>query len=234
MELSPLGDSAVVATLGDGVDEATLGRVRALADAIMEAHAPGILEVVPAYATVTVIYDSVRFATAGTRPYPTVCQLITWCAARIESEEAEGAKPRETAREIEVPICYCGQFGPDLGDVAAHCGLEADEVIALHSGARYLVNAVGFVPGFPYLGGLPDSLRVPRRTTPRTRVPEGSVGIGGGQTGIYPLATPGGWNLIGRTPLVLFRPAEAVTCLFHMGDRVRFRPITAEEFAQWK
>jgi inhibitor of KinA len=234
MTFSALGDSAVVATLGDEADEATMARVRALAAAIGEAHAPGILEVVPAYGAVTVIYDPVRFASAGTRPYPTVCQLIAWCEARMESESAAERDAPAAPREVEIPVCYGGEFGPDLAQVAAHCGLDAAEVVARHSGAGYLVNAVGFVPGFPYLGGLPETLRVPRRPTPRTNVPAGSVGIGGAQTGIYPMSTPGGWHLIGRTPLALFRPAEEIPCLLHMGDRVRIRGITAEEFAAWK
>ncbi|MDE3084544.1 MAG: 5-oxoprolinase subunit PxpB, partial [Verrucomicrobiota bacterium] len=135
-------------------------------------------------------------------------------------------------REIILQVCYGGEFGPDLGEVATHAGIGESEVIALHSGARYRVHVVGFSPGFPYLAGLPVKLHTPRRTTPRTRVPAGSVGIGGAQTGVYPLATPGGWNLIGRTPLRLFRlEKEGEPTLLRPGDCVRFQPISAEEFA---
>jgi inhibitor of KinA len=258
LELSPLGDSAVVARLGTEIDEATLERVRALAAAIEAARAPGIVEVVPAYATVTVVYDPVRFAGAGTRPLQTVCQLITWCAERGAEASAAGFAGQdgvsggaggagggggkrgaavvagEPGAVHVLPVCYGGEFGPDLEMVAAHCGLSGAEVIALHSGASYRVYAIGFVPGFPYLGGLPAALGVPRRATPRIRVPAGSVGIGGAQTGVYPLATPGGWHLIGRTPVELFRPHEERPCRLGIGDRVQFQAISPEEFAAWR
>jgi inhibitor of KinA len=255
LELSALGDSAVVARLGTEIDEDTLERVRALAAAIGAARAPGVVEVVPAYATVTVVYDPVQFAGAGARPLQTVSQLIAWCAERCAEESSAGSDRREggsggaggggggggaavLGREpgaVHVlPVCYGGEFGPDLATVAAHCGLSGADVIALHSGASYRVYAIGFVPGFPYLGGLPAALGVPRRATPRIRVPAGSVGIGGAQTGVYPLATPGGWHLIGRTPVELFRPHEGRPCRLGMGDRVQFQAISPEEFAAWR
>jgi inhibitor of KinA len=254
MDLSPLGDSAVVARLGAKIDEETLGRVRALAAAIEAARAPGVIEVIPAYASVTVVYDPVRLAGAGARPLQTVCQLISWCAQRCADGSGDGrggeggkghggkaavgqggAAPENSADAVAVlPVCYGGEFGPDLETVAAHCGLGAAEVITLHSGAAYRVHAIGFVPGFPYLGGLPAALGVPRRATPRTRVPAGSVGIGGAQTGVYPMATPGGWHLIGRTPLALYRPNHERPCLLGIGDRVQFQPISPEEFAAWR
>jgi biotin-dependent carboxylase-like uncharacterized protein len=132
---------------------------------------------------------------------------------------------------VEIPVCYGGEYGPDLDGVAAHSGLSAAEVIARHERAEYLVHAIGFSPGFPYLGGLPPELATPRRTTPRLRVSPGSVAIGGGQTGVYPLETPGGWNLIGRTSLRLFDPWRKEPALLRAGDRVRFRAISADEFA---
>ena len=135
---------------------------------------------------------------------------------------------------IEIPVSYGGEHGPDLQEVAQHCGLAVTEVMALHAKADYLVHAIGFAPGFPYLGGLPEKLHAPRRTTPRLSVPAGSVGIGGAQTGIYPLVTPAGWQIIGCTPLLLFRPNEAEPTLLRVGDRVKFRAITPEEFAAWK
>jgi inhibitor of KinA len=252
LELSPLGDSAVVAQLGAEIDETTLERVRALAAAIEAARAPGIIEVVPAYASVTVVYDPVRFAGAGARPLQTVCQLISWCAEQSADRRAgESARPDAGGRSgsdgrgaavvsepadaaVMLPVCYGGEWGADLATVAAHCGISAAEVIALHSGASYRVYAIGFVPGFPYLGGLPAALGMPRRATPRTRVPAGSVGIGGAQTGVYPMATPGGWHLIGRTPVELFRPEASRPCRLSVGDRVRFQPISPEEFAAWR
>jgi KipI family sensor histidine kinase inhibitor len=129
-------------------------------------------------------------------------------------------------------VCYGGESGPDLDAVAEHAGLSRDDVIARHAAAEYTVAMLGFAPGFPYLLGLDRALQVPRRPSPRTRVPAGSVAIGGAQTGIYPRELPGGWHLIGRTPLVLFDPAREPPCLLAPGDRVRFREIEAGEFAR--
>jgi inhibitor of KinA len=131
---------------------------------------------------------------------------------------------------VTLPVCYGGEFGLDLEAVGAAHGLTCDEVVALHSGAEYFVSAIGFIPGFPYLRGLPDALHTPRRKTPRTRVAAGSVAIGGDQTGIYPFETPGGWSLIGCTPWRLFNPYSQAPSFLQVGDRVRFRPITPEEF----
>lgn len=220
MTLSPLGDSAVVAALGTGLDELALPRVSALAAALLHDRPAGVVDIVPAFATVTVFYDP---AHAG--GYAQLCAEIELRAARADSSVLS-----VPARVIEIPVCYGGDFGPDLAAVAAHCGLGAERVVALHSGADYRVHAIGFAPGFAYLGGLPEKIHAPRRATPRTSVPAGTVGIGGEQTGVYPLATPGGWNLIGRTPRRMFDPASDEPALLHAGDRVRFRAIGLEEF----
>jgi inhibitor of KinA len=241
MTFAPLGDSAVVVTLGSSIDEATLLRVRSVTAALeREAH-PGIVDVVPAYATVAVFYDVTPFAQGDVPPYEQVCTLIRQHVEKSEHSwpDLVRLKPgepvaREPVRTIEIPVCYGGEFGPDLEFVARHCGIPAEDVQTLHSDASYAVHAVGFTPGFPYLGGLPQKLRTPRRPTPRTRVPAGSVGIGWTQTGVYPVASPGGWQLIGRTPLALFRPGAAPPALLRAGDHVKFKPITPEEFAAWK
>jgi inhibitor of KinA len=188
---------------------------------------PGVSEVVPAYTTVTVFYDAWRAVAAGAPEDG----IVEWLSARVKERlkdppKAAKAKPRV----IEVPVCYGGEFGPDLGRVAAQAKVFPDEVVKRHSAAKYLVHLIGFAPGFPYLGGLPKSLVTPRHAKPRMAVPAGSVGIGGEQTGIYPQVTPGGWNLIGRTPLHLFRPEENPPVLLQAGDEVRFKPITVEEF----
>jgi KipI family sensor histidine kinase inhibitor len=133
---------------------------------------------------------------------------------------------------VEIPVCYGGECGPDIAAVAEHAGLLRDAVIARHTAAEYTVAMLGFAPGFPYLLGLDPSLQMPRRATPRTRVPAGSVAIGGAQTGIYPRELPGGWHLIGRTPLVLFDPQRELPCLLAPGDRVRFHAIEADEFGR--
>jgi inhibitor of KinA len=224
MTLSPLGDAALVLEFGHEIDEAALARVRALTTSLESDLPAGVTDIVPAFASVTVFYD---LAQAGS--YEQLCAELKTRAARAASRP-----PFETARLVEIPVCYGGEFGSDLDDVAAHAGLAADEAVALHSGVEYRVHAIGFAPGFPYLGGLPARLHMPRRATPRIEVPAGTVGIGGAQTGVYPLATPGGWNLIGRTPLALFRAQEDPPALLRAGDSVKFRPISAKEFAAWK
>ncbi len=229
MKLEPLGDSAVVATLGSGIDGATLASVRRLVGALAAASGRGVVDVVPAYATVTVFYDPLQFAESAEDPYDSVCRLVESCGAR-----ATGGGHAAAARDFEIPVCYGGTFGPDLELVASRCALTAAKAAALHSGADYLVHAVGFTPGFPYLGGLPAPLHTPRRGTPRARVPAGSVGIGGAQTGVYPVASPGGWQVIGRTPIALFQPERNPAALLRPGDRVRFRGISASEFDSWK
>ena len=234
MMFTALGDTAVVVALGTGagIDEATLPRVRALT-ALLEQNRPaGITDIVPAYATVTVFYEPGHLVPAGRRPYEQVCQFITDRARHLDAEAKR--KPATSARLVEIPVSYGGEHGPDLEEVARHCGLEATAAMALHAKADYLVHAIGFAPGFSYLGGLPEKLHTPRRPTPRPSVAAGSVGIGGAQTGVYPLSTPGGWQIIGRTPVAMFRPNEAEPARLRVGDRVKFRAITPEEFAAWK
>jgi len=241
MMFAPLGDSAVVVTLGTNIDDSTLVRVRSLAAALERERAAGILDVVPAYTTVTVFYELSSSTPGEQKPYERICQLISERAAQVEHSwpdvvRANLSEPGTNggAPTVEIPVCYGGEYGPDLTEVARHCDLSAAEVIALHSGGSYSVHAVGFAPGFPYLGGLTEKLFTPRRPTARTHVCASSVGIGWKQTGVYPIAMPGGWQLIGRTPLMLFRPKENPPALLRVGDQVRFRAITAEEFAAWK
>ncbi|MBP6508388.1 MAG: 5-oxoprolinase subunit PxpB [Opitutaceae bacterium] len=223
MRFTPLGDTAVTVELGPEINAATLAPVRALALSLEAEPLPGVVDVVAAYNTVTVFYELPQ-----ARGYDALCVAIE---KRMQGLKVVSIK---SGRVITVPVCYGGEFGPDLEMVAAHAGMKEKAMIALHSAARYLVQAVGFTPGFAYLGGLPTKLHTPRLATPRTLVPAGSVGIGGGQTGVYPLASPGGWNLIGRTPLKLFQPAAREPALLRVGDRVKFKAITAEEFAAWK
>jgi inhibitor of KinA len=228
MKLEPLGDSAVVATLGSKIDRSTLASVLRFSGALVAARGRGILDVVPAYATVTVFYDPHQFAEPGEDAYATVCHFIEACAAL-----ARGGRFAPAPSTIEIPVCYGGEFGPDLEEVAERAKMAPGRFAALHAGADYLVHAIGFTPGFPYLGGLPHALQTPRRDTPRVRVAAGSVGIGGAQTGVYPLASPGGWQIIGRTPLALFRPALQPPALLKAGDHVRFRSISASERGTW-
>lgn len=231
MTFTALGDTAVVVALGTGIDASVLPRVRALTALLGHDRPAAIVDIVPAYATVTVFYEPAQLTGTG-RPYEQVCRIITERARHLDTEAKK--KPATAARLMEIPVSYGGEHGPDLAEVAQHCGLEVTEVMTLHAKADYLVHAIGFAPGFSYLGGLPEKLQTPRRATPRPSVAAGSVGIGGAQTGIYPLTTPGGWQIIGRTPLTLFRATDAEPALLRVGDRVKFRAITPEEFAAWK
>jgi len=176
----------------------------------------GVTNVHPAYASILIDFD----------PLSASHRDVERAAAGLYAQAA--AAPLPEPRTVEIPVRYGGQFGPDLESVAALTGHTADEVVALHSGAGYLVYFLGFSPGFPYLGGLPESIAAPRLETPRKRVPAGSVAIGGRQTGIYPIASPGGWRIIGRTSLQLFQPDADPPTLLQMGDHVRFVPVARE------
>ena len=229
MLITPLGDMALQIEVGETIDESTHRRVQATWRALAAAPLPGVTEVVPAYTTVTVFYDPQRVLEAGAPE----SNLFDWLTVKIKERLKDPPKMEKfKSRTVEVPVCYAGDFGPDLGLVAKQAKLTPEEVIKRHGKPEYLVYLVGFAPGFPYLGGLPKELETPRHAKPRMVVPPGSVGIGGAQTGIYPSATPGGWNLIGRTPLKLFRPAETPPVLLSAGDHVKFRAITREEFAR--
>jgi inhibitor of KinA len=209
-----LGDAALLVRLGDAIDERTHLRVR-LAHARLRRlpSAIGALEVVPAFATVAVHYDPLL---------TTFAALAAAIGVALQDLEHE---PLPAPRLLTVPVRYGHGHGPDLELVAAHAGLAPDEVVRLHAAGDYLVHMIGFAPGFPYLGGLDPRIACPRRASPRTLVPAGSVGIGGSQTGIYPFDSPGGWQLIGHTELVLFDAAREPASLLAAGDRVRFREV---------
>jgi inhibitor of KinA len=229
MQITPLGDTALMLVFGDVVDESVYRRVHAAWRTLQAEPLLAVTELVPAYTTVTLFYDP----TVAVQEGAAETGIIDWLTAKVRERlknppKTEKSKPRS----IEIPICYGGEFGPDLGQVAKHAKLSPEEVIKRHGKADYVVYLIGFAPGFPYLGGLPDELNTPRHAKPRMNVAPGSVGIAGNQTGIYPLGTPGGWNLIGRTPLKLFVPARNPPVLLCAGDRVKFRTISSEEFAK--
>jgi inhibitor of KinA len=226
MRFTPLGDQAITITLGDSIDEPTRRRVHAATSRIERAALPGIVDLVPGFASVTLHYDPA--AVPAEASYEFLVERLTPLLASTSDDTPP------SARVIEIPVCYGGDLGPDLGDVAARHEMSEDEVIALHSAGDYVVYMVGFMPGFAYLGGLADRLVTPRRSTPRKAVPAGAVGIGGAQTGVYPMISPGGWNLIGQTPRVVFDPTRAEPSLFATGDHVRFRAITRGEFDTWR
>lgn len=223
MRYFPLGDTAVVVEFDTVIGSASHEQVRLLSLYLDHHPIPGMIEYVPAFTTVTVFYDPVvlRYAEAQ---------------AKLEKAAAQTADMRldKKARTVEIPVCYGGEFGPDLEEVAAHNRLTADEVVRIHSSVEYLVYMIGFAPGFPYLGGMPERIAAPRRSSPRLAIPAGSVGVGGTQTGVYPIVTPGGWQLIGRTPVALFRPDMTPPALLRAGDTIRFVPISEEEYESWE
>lgn len=217
--LLPSGDSALLIEFDDEIDLAINAQVHALALTLRERPLAGMGEAVPTYRSLLLHYDPLRLSLAEATAF------AQEALSRVQ------ARARPKPRVVEIPTCYGGEFGADLEFVAQHNDLSPDEVIRLHSSALYPVYMLGFSPGFAYLGGLSKAIATPRLSTPRTQVPAGSVGIAGQQTGIYPIATPGGWRLIGRTPLCLFDPQRDPPALLRPGDHVRFVPIDPDRFA---
>jgi inhibitor of KinA len=218
----PLSEYAVTIRFSTEVDEAVNDYVHRVAIFLEQQKKDGIFDIVPTFSSVTVYYDPLAVGS-----YEKMCE---WLRTELERVQQVEAPP---SRTVVIPVCYGGEFGPDLEEVARFHGMTEDEVIAIHAQGRYRVYMIGFAPGFAYLGGLSPKIATPRRATPRTLVPAGSVGIAGNQTGVYPLATPGGWQIIGRTPLALFRPHHEEPSLLRAGDIVQFCPITEEQYRMW-
>ena len=235
MEITPLGDSALVLHVRESFEDApdkTLDEVLGYSDFLRRANLPAVTEVAPAYTTIAVFYDPPGAVAAGADPK----NIFEWMGGLVQTAIAnsEVRLKRVTASPIEIPVCYGDKFALDLDDVTRHVGLSPQQVIDRHTSAVYRVSCLGFTPGFPYLSGLPPELATPRRPVPRKQVPAGSVGIGGSQTGIYPMRSPGGWNVIGRTPMRLFNPKKNPPALLCPGDHVRFRSISRDEFESWR
>jgi inhibitor of KinA len=226
--LYPLGDSAVVIQLGDAIEIDTHEKVKNVTAFFENNPQSWLIETIPAFTTVTLFYDPMEILQIRKDglPYKVVCSILK----ELLSGELEGNPA--PARVMEIPVCYGGKYGPDLEEVADARGITMEEVISKHTAGDYLVYMIGFAPGFPYVGGLDPDLATPRRKSPRLKIPAGSVGIAGDQTGVYPIESPGGWQLIGRTPLSLFRPADDTPSLLQTGDRIKFVPISEEEFIE--
>lgn len=219
MDLRPVGVNGILAVLGDSISEQTGAHVAALREAIADAHISSVEETIPAYASLLVKYD------------PFLTDYARAVADRLQRAGKSGFPlPRFRRAKSSKSPSVTAEYTARSAFVAKHAGLSEKEVVALHSGQPYRIYMLGFLPGFPYLGGLNERLHTPRLSTPRTKIPAGSVGIGGKQTGIYPMESPGGWQLIGRTPLTLFAPGEPLP--YAAGDRIRFVPIDEDEFAR--
>ena len=213
----PMGDRSILVELGDTISPDVNRRVQQLMLQLRQAPLPGVREIAPGYRSLLVVYDPLTTAPAELKE-------------RIAEATAQpGIAGLPQAKRLAVPVFYGGNYGPDLEAVADHLSISTDEVIRLHTETIYRVYMIGFTPGYPYMGELPAALTVHRRSTPRTRVPKGSVGIAQRQTGIYPVESPGGWQIIGWTPIELFDPSRQLPSLLEMGDRVKFEAVQQVE-----
>ncbi|WP_010630759.1 5-oxoprolinase subunit PxpB [Sporolactobacillus vineae] len=231
MQIVPFGDRAVRLIFGDRIDPAVQLKIGRFMQVLAQYPFPGYIEDVPAYTNLVVYYDPltvIRHGEVGVAAQEQVRSYLFSVQNQINDEE-EAAAEKQTVR---IPVCYGGSYGPDLKEVAEFHHLSVDEVIARHSAPHYLVYMLGFAPGFPFLGGLSEALETPRRAEPRLKIAAGSVGIAGKQTGAYPLDSPGGWQIIGRTPVPLFRPKSDPPTLLSAGDLVQFDPVSEEEYQE--
>jgi inhibitor of KinA len=221
VRIVPAGDSALVVEFEDRIDPAVNARAIALAESVQRARFRGVRDVVPTYRSVAVYFDPLHVA------YDELLAFVERAAKRSAPPDARPAEP------IRIPVCYGGEFGPDLEDVAAFARAGEPDVVRMHTATIYRVFMLGFVAGFAYLGSVDDRIAMPRHATPRVRVPAGSVGIAGVQTGIYPADTPGGWRLLGRTPVKPFDLRRPDPFLMKAGDAVCFYPISRGEYDAW-
>ena len=214
------GDRGILVEYGDAIAPDVNSKVRSMAIVIDETPPAGVVEIIPTYRSLLIIYD----------PSVTQPDKLKKTLGSLEARLGEIRIP--PPRTVELPVCYGGEFGPDIDTVAETNHLTVEQVVELHCEPEYPIYMVGFTPGFPFLGGLSEKLHTPRLETPRTLVPEGSVGIANNQTGIYPIASPGGWQLIGRTPVKLFAPWRQNPFLYQAGDRLKFKPISPDEYTR--
>ena len=224
----PLGDRAITVSLGNAIDEETNQRVFSIFCYLKKQSFDFILDVIPAYASLSVVYDVMCIRNAGVKnSYDYMHDLLQNALQHAPDIMSE-------PRKVFVPVCYHESVGPDLATLSQEKMLSIDEIIEIHSSSLYRVYMLGFLPGFTYMGKLNDRIEMRRKAVPNKTVRAGSVGIAGTQTGIYPLDSPGGWNIIGRTPLQIFDPHNEQPCLFEPGDQVKFEPITLDEFSQYQ
>lgn len=218
LRLAPSGDLAIVASFGNEISEALNTKVRSLMLALLKVDVEGIIEMTPTYCSLMIHYDPIQIG------YEALCKRVQETLVNLDDIEL----PEPIV--IEIPTLYGGEFGPDLEFVANHNGLTMDEVVEIHASKSYRIYMLGFTPGFPYLGGMDERIATPRLETPRTKIAGGSVGIAGAQTGIYPIDSPGGWQIIGRTPVPLYDPLSKEPILLKAGESIRFVPIDKETY----
>ena len=230
----PLSEKAVTIEVGNSISEENHTRVLSLKRFLQQLFIPGFIELVPAYCSITVYYDPLEVVEKIPESGNSV---FNWMKHYLETELSSWstAMPLHISTSIkEIPVCYADEFGLDLEEMAALHNSTKEAIIELHTTAAYRVYMMGFSPGFPYLGIVPEALITPRKNQPRIKVPAGSVAIAGNQTGIYPIESPGGWNIIGRTPVKLFDTTKENPFLLNTGDTVKFIPITKEQFIKWE
>ena len=215
------GESGLVVEFGTSIDPAINAAVHRIAGRLRQELPKGIDAVVPTYRSLMIYFDPLVISRAE----------LKQAVEKIQASLSGPATGEKEGRKVIIPTCYGGEFGPDLSFVASHAGLEPDEVIRIHSSTAYKLYMIGFTPGFPYLGGMSEKIATPRLEKPRTCIPAGSVGIAGTQTGLYPMESPGGWQLIGRTPLKVFNPEAADPFLYVAGDYLQFEPVSSVEYA---
>ena len=221
--ISPVGDRAISIDFGQVIDPKINRHIRQTIERIKALQLEGIIELVPTYCALLIEYDAMVYS------YSEICNII-----EPTLDEGMTDTTNELVTVVEVPTVYGGEFGPDLSFVASHNHLSEAEVISIHSGTDYLVYMLGFIPGFTYLGGMDPRIATPRLSSPRTLIPAGSVGIAGEQTGTYPSDSPGGWQIIGRTPVTMYDMSKAQAALLNAGDYVRYVPIDESEFHRIK
>ena len=222
IEISQISEVSALIEFGNEINEEINKKIRAFCAYIDEYPFEGFIEYVPYFTSVSIIYDPLKINSDS--PYESIKATLENILSDLDFSQID------EENIVEIPVCYGGEFGPDLEHVAEMNNLTVDEVIKIHSEGRYLVYMIGFAPGFPYLGGMSEKIAAPRRETPRTVIPAGSVGIAGMQTGVYPIETPGGWQLIGRTPVKMFDLNGKPKSLLKSGDIAKFYPISYDEY----